>query len=82
MMITTRRTIKNASENSIKTSFLFLLIPSLFVLSTLSACGKSDAEICIDEKSHLWNAQVTQSKSKEENRAYWDAVSQCREKYK
>jgi len=76
MMIITSCTIKHSSKKYLKASLLCLLIPSMLLLS---ACGKSEAELCIDKKSHLWN---TQANSKEENQVYWNAVSQCREKYK
>ncbi len=59
---------------------ILLILLSLFTsLLSLSACGKSEAERCIDKKSHLWN---TKANTREENKAYWKAVAQCREKYK
>lgn len=60
----------------------FLTLSLLALLSTtllLSACVKSEAELCIDKQSHLWNSKA---KSREENKVYWDAVTQCKQKFK
>lgn len=60
----------------------FLTLSLLALLSAtllLSACGKSEADLCIDKQSHLWN---TKAKSREENKVYWDAVTQCKQKFK
>ncbi len=60
----------------------FWMLPLFAVLSVtllLSACGKSEAERCIDEQSHLWN---TKANSREKNKVYWNAVTQCKQKFK
>ena len=46
----------------------------------LSACGKTEAERCVDKQSALWDN--TQGKTREENKTYWTAVENCRKKYK
>ena len=73
--------MKNSIKNTIlgisKTLLVLSLIPSFMLLS---GCLKSEAEICVDEQSHLWDK--TRGKSREENQAYWTAVENCRKKYK
>ena len=59
--------------------FLILLLALFSSMLLLSACGKSEAELCIDKQSHLWNSKA---KSREENKRYWDAVTQCKQKFK
>ena len=59
--------------------FLILLLTLLSSALLLSACGKSEAELCIDKQSHLWNSKAN---SREENKTYWDAVTQCKQKFK
>jgi len=51
--------------------WMLTLFTVLSVTLLLSACGKSETELCIDEQSHLWN---TKANSREENKVYWDAV--------
>jgi hypothetical protein len=64
----------------ISTPLTFILLLTLFSgILLLSACGKSEAELCIDKQSHLWN---TKANSRDENKIYWDAVTQCKEKFK
>lgn len=75
MILIANRTIKHSSKKAFQATLLVFMIPALL---SLSACGKSEAELCIDQKSHLWNAKAN---TKEENKVYWSAVSQCREKH-
>jgi len=42
---------------------------------SLTACGKSDVEICIDKQSHLWDNSTNSAKA---NKTYWDAVAKCK----
>ncbi|GEM_PF-1584539 len=70
------------SLKTVKFSSPLILIPLFALFSVtllLSACGKSEAELCIDKQSHLWNAKAN---SREENKLYWNAVTQCKQKFK
>ncbi|MCF6254319.1 MAG: hypothetical protein L3J38_06170 [Thiomicrorhabdus sp.] len=59
---------------------IFIVLLTLFSGTLLlSACGKSETDLCIDKQSHLWN---TKANSREENKIYWDAVTKCKEKFK
>ena len=73
----------NSIQNGLFSKFpKFLTLPLLALLSAtllLSACGKSEAELCIDKQSHIWNAKAN---SREENKTYWNAVTQCKQKFK
>ncbi len=79
----TKDLIMNSIQYSLFSKFPKFITLSLFVLLSasllLSACGKSEAELCIDKQSHLWN---TKANSREENKIYWDAVAQCKQKFK
>ncbi|QCU89848.1 hypothetical protein [Thiomicrorhabdus sediminis] len=57
-----------------------LILSLLFSSSiALSGCFKSDLKKCIDKQSYLWdNTQNPAHK----NKAYWDAVAACKEKYR
>ncbi len=57
-------------------SFLLMITASMLLLS---GCGPSPAEVCIEEKSSLWN---TKAVTKADNKPYWDAVKLCNEKQK
>ncbi|NPA71626.1 MAG: hypothetical protein GXO35_02230 [Gammaproteobacteria bacterium] len=55
-----------------KSATALLLLPALF---TMSGCFKSDAEVCIEEQSHLWNKE---GKTKADNQVYWSAIAECK----
>lgn len=71
------KSIKSITFGISKTILVLSLIPSFLLLS---GCLKSEAELCVDEQSHLWDK--TRGKTREENQAYWTAVENCRKKYK
>ncbi len=60
-----------------KIQLAFPLFALLSITLLFSACGKSETELCIDKQSYLWN---TKANSREENKVYWDAVTQCKQK--
>ena len=62
-----------------KKILVFPLLALLSITLLLSACGKSEAELCVDKQSHLWD---TKANTREENKIYWDAVTQCKQKFK
>lgn len=67
----------NATTTSFSPKFLALaMTPLLLALLTLSGCGKSETDICIDQKTKLWNPAKNA-----DNQVYWNAVAQCREKH-
>ena len=68
-------TVRNAVIKS-NLPFLMALTASMLLLS---GCGPSPAEVCIEEKSSLWN---TKAVTKADNQPYWDAVELCRQKNK
>jgi len=56
-------------------TFITIISSSLLI----SGCGKSEVDICIDKQSHLWDNKTN---DKSANKAYWDAVAQCRQSNK
>lgn len=67
----------NCAFPSIKMLFSVGLIASSSLM--LSGCFESETDKCIDAQSYLWN---NAAKSKAQNQAYWNAVQQCKEKYR
>lgn len=58
--------------------FLLATLTMGVLLSSLSGCEKSAEEKCIDRQSGLWDNKTN---NKNANKAYWNAVAKCKEKY-
>lgn len=55
---------------------ILLICLGIFVVTlSISACSKSEEQLCIDKKSHLWDNKTN---DKNANKAYWNAVAKCK----
>ncbi|WP_029407796.1 hypothetical protein [Thiomicrorhabdus sp. Milos-T2] len=59
-------------------SALGFLVATLSMGFLLTGCEKSAEEKCIDQQSGLWDNKTN---NKNANKAYWNAVAKCKEKY-
>ena len=57
---------------------VLILLTALSATIVLSGCSNSEQRACIDSKSYLWD---NSDNPPHKNKAYWDAVKQCKEKY-
>lgn len=47
----------------------------VLIAVSITACSKTEEELCIDKQSHLWDNKTN---DKSANKAYWDAVAKCK----
>lgn len=59
----------------LKTLVLGIVLMPLLVLS---GCENAELQACKDNASKLWDAKKDNPK---DNKAYWDAIERCKEKY-
>ncbi|GKT12162.1 MAG: hypothetical protein ISEC1_P1137 [Thiomicrorhabdus sp.] len=73
--------MKPPNKKSIKNLAQFFVLLSLVPATLLlTGCGKTETELCIDKQTHLWDN--VKGRTKEDNKTYWNAVENCRKKFK